>query len=102
MNNGMEDHGWKDFFCNWPEGTSRGGVLVTSFDEQIPFTGFLTSRWLLLLERKTPDSMGARTVVLPYGNVQALKITDVVKSKTFLAAGFEGRRPPAKNETGRP
>ncbi len=86
--------GWKDFFGNWPQGISRSGILVTAYNEQIPFSGFLTGDSLLLLERRTPDALGARTVVLSYGEVSALKIVEVVKSKVFLSAGFQG--PPAK------
>lgn len=81
---------WKDFFCRWPRGIPRRGVLVTSFDEQIPFAGFLISEAFLLLERTTPDSMGARMVVLPYENLAALKITEVVKPAALESMGFEG------------
>jgi hypothetical protein len=34
---------WRDFFVKWPKGLGRSGVLVTSFDEQIPFVGFMTN-----------------------------------------------------------
>jgi hypothetical protein len=84
---------WKDLFCRWPEGMLRRGVLVTAFDEQIPFVGFWTSETFLLIERQTPDTLGARMVVLPYENIRALKVTDVVKPKTFRALGFEGPAP---------
>ncbi len=84
---------WQEFFGHWPDEMSRQGILVTSFGEQIPFANFLCKPSLLLLERPAPDSIGARTVVLSYQQVEALKITQVVKTRTFVAAGFEGPAP---------
>ena len=79
---------WRNCFGQWPSDLERRGVLVTSFGEQIVFDGFATSDDMLLLERKSPDTVGARTVILPYQNVQALKIVDVTKVKTFQSMGF--------------
>ena len=84
---------WKACFCNWPAELARRGVLVTSYDEQIPFDGFLTSPDLLLIERRTPDTMGARQVLIAYQAVVAIKITDVVKTKAFGPLGFEDTGP---------
>ncbi|HEY4760706.1 MAG TPA: hypothetical protein VIH42_09010 [Thermoguttaceae bacterium] len=81
---------WKTFFLSWPVDLSRRGIVVTSFNEQISFSAFWTSEDFLLLERQTPDSQGARSVVVPYEQLLALKITDVVKAKHFKAIGFEG------------
>ncbi len=69
---------------------ARRGILVTSLGDQIPFSGFMTTETLLLLERSTPDSMGARTVILPYESVTAVKLTDVTDSKSFRTFGFVG------------
>ncbi len=80
---------WRQFFRDWPEGLPPGGVLVTTYDEQIPFLGYMTGEDMLLLERRNPDTVGARKIVIPYSNIAALKITDVVKQKPFLKAGFE-------------
>ena len=79
---------WKHCFCNWPADVPRRGVLVTSYDDQIPFDGFFTSEHLLLVERRTPDTSGARQVLIAYQNIVAVKITDVVKVKAFLPLGF--------------
>jgi hypothetical protein len=81
---------WKDFFCNWPQKMSRCGVLVTSFNEQIPFEQFFTSDTFLLVQRPAPDSLGVRTVIVPYAEVTALKVTEVVKPATFYSLGFRG------------
>jgi hypothetical protein len=79
---------WRNCFRQWPAELERRGVLVTSFGEQIVFDAFATSDEMLLLERKAPDTVGARTVILAYQNIQALKIVDVTKVKTFQSMGF--------------
>ncbi len=79
---------WRNCFRQWPSDLERRGVLVTSFGEQIVFDGFAISDDMLLLERKAPDTVGARTVILPYPHIQALKIVDVTKVKTFQSMGF--------------
>ncbi len=84
---------WRDYFLKWPKEMPRRGVLVTSFGEQIPFDGFLTTDTLLLVERRTPDTIGARKLILSYDQVLAIKLVDVVKSKVLNAAGFVGDLP---------
>ena len=79
---------WRQCFQQWPAELDRRGVLVTSFDEQIPFEGFATSEEMVLLERRAPDTVGARMVLIAYQNIQALKIVDVVQLKSFQALGF--------------
>jgi hypothetical protein len=83
--------GWKDFYARWPDDLARRGVLVTNFGEQIVFTNFMVSEAMLLVERSAPDTMGARQVILPYGQIAGLKITDVVKPRAFVDMGFVGR-----------
>jgi hypothetical protein len=80
---------WQEYFRKWPAELERRGVIVTSFDEQIPFDGFATSEHLLLLERKIPDTLGARKILLSYEQIVAVKITDVVKMKAFQSLGFD-------------
>jgi hypothetical protein len=84
---------WKTFFLNWSSDMPRRGVLVTTFNEQVPFSNFLTSETMLLLERSTPDSLGARMIVLTYDAVAAVKITDAIKAKALRDAGFSGPMP---------
>lgn len=82
---------WERFFRNWPKDVPPRGMVVTSYDEQIPFDGFLSAEGMVLLERKTPDNMGARKVLLAYENIVAVKFADVIKNKAFEGAGFAGR-----------
>jgi hypothetical protein len=65
---------------------------VTSFGEQIPYTGFFTSPDILLIERGAPDPQGARTVMVPYGQIHALKIGDPLDPRTIRSLGFEGKQ----------
>jgi hypothetical protein len=85
---------WRHCFAQWPAEMERRGVLVTSFGEQIPFESFAVSPDLLLIERRTPDTIGARTVLIAYQNIAAVKVVDVVKVKAFASLGFVP--PPAR------
>jgi hypothetical protein len=79
---------WRECFEKWPTEIERRGVVVTSFNEQIPFESFLSSPDMVLLERRAPDTVGARLVLVGYQFIQAIKIVDVVKPKAFLGMGF--------------
>ena len=83
---------WRDYFRGWPADIDRRGILVTNYDEQIPFDGFLTSDTILLVERRALIPRRARKVLVPYQHIVAVKITDVVKAKSFQSVGFEESR----------
>jgi hypothetical protein len=82
---------WQQYFQNWPQEVPPRGIVVTRSDEQVPFDGFLTSDTMLLLQRKTPDNVGARKVLLAFEDVAAIKFVDVVRGKAFETAGFVGK-----------
>ena len=82
--------GWREFFGRWPADLRRRGVLVTSFGEQIPFIGFLVSQSVLLIERGSPDAVGARMVMVPYSEITALKLIEVLGTSDLRPLGFEG------------
>jgi hypothetical protein len=84
---------WRECFQQWPDDLARRGVLVASFDEQIPFVNFFASDQMVLVERRAPDTVGARMVIVPYQSIAALKITDVVKAKAFSHLKFMGPQP---------
>lgn len=86
----MNAAGWKQLFTAWPQDMPRRGVLVTNFAEQFPFDGFLIGEELLFVERQTPDSLGSRAMFLPYDNIAAVKLTDVVKPKPLQTLGLKG------------
>jgi hypothetical protein len=86
----MDNFNLKKLFCEWPSEIPRRGVVITSREEQIPFSGFLTQQGLLLIARPTPDTTGARIVILPYENIAGVKLTDVIDPKLFQNLGFAG------------
>jgi hypothetical protein len=81
---------WKSLFSQWPAELPRRGILITALNEVLPFNGFMIGEHFVVFSRPAPDSLGARTVLIPYENLAVLKITDVVKSKAFQAFGFQG------------
>jgi hypothetical protein len=82
---------WRHVFQKWPKDVPPRGVLVTNFDEQIPFECFMAGDAMLIVERKAPDTVGARKVLLPYEQVLAVKLVDVVRGKSFEELGFVGK-----------
>lgn len=86
-------HYWTDFFENWPSKMPHRGVVVTSFGDQILFNGFLIGADLLLIERQAPDTVGARQVIIPYENIQAVKIVEVGQKVSWSDLGFSGELP---------
>ncbi len=81
---------WRDCFRNWPADVRRRGVVVTSFGEQIPFAEFMTSDAILLAQRAAPDTVGARMVMVPYGDITGLKIIDPLRPQQLAPMGFTG------------
>lgn len=84
---------WKRLFTDWPEDVTPKGIIIASYDEQIPFDGFLVGDALLVINRATPDASGARRVVLPYAHIQGLKFTEVVKNRALRQMGFGNADP---------
>ena len=80
---------WRALFENWPESIPREGLLVTTFQEQIPFKDFLISGGILLVERDKPDSYGARKVMIAYDAISAVKFTSPVELARFQVMGFQ-------------
>jgi hypothetical protein len=81
---------WAEFFAHWPAGMARKGVLVTDFGEQVLFNGFLAGPDMLVVERQTPDTLGARKMIVRYASVSAVKIVEVIKPTIFQELGFRG------------
>lgn len=77
-------------FAEWPVSIPRTGVVVTSFGEAIPFREFMINGDLLLLERPTPDIVGARRVIMEFHQIAAVKILDAIELARFTAFGFRG------------
>lgn len=80
---------WRNLFENWPDSIPRQGLLVTTFQETIPFVNFLISGSILLVERDKPDSVGARKVMIVYDAISAVKITNPMELARFQVMGFQ-------------
>jgi hypothetical protein len=80
---------WRSLFENWPESIPRQGLVVTNFDEQIPFSDFLVSGGILLVERDKPDSYGSRKVMIGYPAIQAVKSPSTLELARFQVMGFQ-------------
>jgi hypothetical protein len=80
---------WRELFENWPESVPRDGLLVTNFQEQIPFVNFMISGGILLVERDKPDSYGARKVMIAYDAITAIKFTNTLELARFQVMGVQ-------------
>jgi hypothetical protein len=81
---------WRSLFENWPEAIPRQGMIVTSFQETIPFVNFLVSAGILLVERDKPDTYGSRKVFVTYKDISALKLPTPMELARFQVMGFQG------------
>jgi hypothetical protein len=80
---------WRSLFENWPDSMPRQGIVVTIFQEAIPFIDFLISGGIVLLERETPDSLGARKVTVAYSAIAAIKLPTPIELARFQVMGFQ-------------
>jgi hypothetical protein len=80
---------WRMLFTSWPASMPRQGLIVTIFEEIIPFVNFMTSGGILLVERDRPDSSDARKVMIAYGAISAVKSTSTMDFDKYKAFGFE-------------
>lgn len=80
---------WRALFENWPESIPREGLLVTTFQETIPFVDFLVSGGILLVERHKPDSVGSRKVMISYDAISAVKLVTTMETARFQVMGFQ-------------
>ena len=79
---------WESFFNDWPTALPRKGVLQTQLNETIPFKEFWLKESMLLVERVTPDAMGARFVLLDFHAVNLVKFTNPLNATEIAEAGF--------------
>jgi len=79
---------WRDVFANWPAQFRRKGVVIPSYGEPILFVDFVLNDNVVVLERPTPDTVGARRVTIPFQLIESLKYTEPLNTEQFLKAGF--------------
>lgn len=81
--------GWRAVLENWPDSIPKQGIVVTTFQESIPFQNYLLSSGVVLFERDKPDSLGARKVMLSYEAISAIKLTDTLELARYQVLGFQ-------------
>ena len=88
---------WYTLFTNWPADMPRQGLVITTFNESIPFVDFLVSEGIVILQRDKPDSLGARKAMLAYSAIAAVKMTDPGELDVYTKMGFQrgGAQAPA-------
>lgn len=79
---------WREVFATWPAQFRRKGVVLPSYGEPIPFVDFVMNSDLLIVERPTPDNVGARRIAVPLQFIEGLKYTEPLKTEQFLKSGF--------------
>jgi hypothetical protein len=79
---------WQNFFENWPGTLPQHGIVITSFQETIPFVRFMITDGIIALERDRPDSIGGRKVVVAFSAISAVKMTDTGDFTRFADMGF--------------
>jgi hypothetical protein len=79
---------WRETFLKWPPNFRRKGVIELVKGEAIPFVEFLMTEDVVVVERATPDTTGARRVAVPFQNIVTLKYTEPLKTDAFLLAGY--------------
>lgn len=85
----MTADAWRMMFESWPATIDRKGMILSKQNENIPFTNFMVSNSLLLVDRGTPDAHGARKVVLGMDQIAALKLAGAQPIEDFVAMGFQ-------------
>ncbi len=79
---------WQVLFQRWPDSIPKQGIAVTSLNESITFSNFQISDYAVLFERDRPDTMGARSVIVPWEEIAAVKLTSPIESAQFQDMGF--------------
>ena len=79
---------WQSFFSQWPEKIAQQGLVITSLNDSIPFKKFWLKGSLLLLERKNPDALGGRFVLLGFDVISTVKFTNPLNESVLAEAGF--------------
>lgn len=79
---------WREMFLKWPPHFKRKGVIEPARGESIPFVDFVMSEDVVVIERATPDTAGARRVAIPFQNIMLVKYTEPLNTEAFLLAGY--------------
>jgi len=79
---------WKALFADWPAELPRRGVILSTLNETMPFTNFWLRDEMVMLERKNPDTSGARYILLNYSGIDSVRFIDPLSDQVIALAGF--------------
>lgn len=79
---------WKSLFSDWSADLPRRGVILSTLKETTPFTNFWLRDEMVMLERKNPDTSGARYVLMSYSGIDSLRFIDPLSDQVIASAGF--------------
>lgn len=80
---------WQTLFETWPNIIARKSALVTKQGEAIPFTNFMISPGLLLVERDGPDASGNRRIMVGFDSIAMVKLAGSGELALFQSMGFQ-------------
>ena len=80
---------WKSFFAEWPAELPRRGVVLSSLNESMPFTNFWLRGEMVMLQRKNPDTMGSRYILISYEGIDSVRFIDPLSDQIIASAGFQ-------------
>ncbi|NOY40942.1 MAG: hypothetical protein GXP26_03770 [Planctomycetes bacterium] len=83
---------WRSFLTNWPAEFQRRGVLLSVLNETIPFNNFWLQDEMILIERKNPDTSGARFILITFDRIDSVRLIDPVSESAIAKAGFAVNR----------
>jgi len=79
---------WKSLFSDWPADLPRRGVILSTLNETMPFTNFWLRDEMVMLERKNPDTSGARYILMDYAGIDSVRFIDPLSDQVIASAGF--------------
>ena len=79
---------WRDLFMTWPKQMPKNGTLLTNHGDSIPFSDFLISGGLLLMERARPDALGNRKIMVAFADIAGLNFANNAELASFDCMGF--------------
>jgi len=99
---------WKSLFANWPADLPRRGVILSTLNEIMPFTNFWLRDEMVMLERKNPDTSGARYILMNYAGIDSVRFIDPLSDQVIASAGFSTgvvqreQKPASRTQVARP
>ena len=99
---------WKSLFADWPADLPRRGVMLSTLNEIMPFNNFWLRDEMVMLERKNPDTSGARYILMSYAGIDSVRFIDPLSDQVIASAGFStgvverAKQPASRAQVARP